>query len=165
MDATILKNKPMSGEYREHFFNSPKGETTTVLFEDNNYEEYCGIFSGGDIQESKVVVNEGIAFVLAKGKGYIFDVNKRAIIYHTEHSYLTDVLSGNTPNVFVASTFTELIVYQNEESWISKRISSDGINLREVANNILYGQVFNFFDWVPFTLNLETYEYDCEWEF
>ncbi len=41
MDAKILQHTPMSGRYKELQFDV-NDQTTWVIFEDEDYDEYCG---------------------------------------------------------------------------------------------------------------------------
>ena len=163
MDAKILKICPLSGTFEELYFDA-YGETVCIKFEDQNYSEYCGIFGGGFGSKSDLAVHEHIAFIISRGQGYIFEINDRKVIYKTENDHLEGVFDTNFNNYFLAYDFTNLYIFDSKLVWSSKRISADGIEIDKIEDGIVYGKVYNFFEWVKFTLNLETFEYICDWE-
>lgn len=163
MNATLLKSRPLSGEFEELIFDI-KDECICVKFEDEDYLEYCGIFGGGFGSHSGLVLLEETAFVLSFGQGYIFDINNRSLIYKTENDALICLKSYEPKKYFVASNQLSIFVFSKQGLvWSSGRVSSDGIKIEEVVNDIAYGKVYDFTKWVDFTLDLNTFEYSCDW--
>ncbi|MBU1168120.1 MAG: hypothetical protein KKD44_01010 [Proteobacteria bacterium] len=163
MNAEILTSHPLSGEFDELYFDS-FGDTTCVKFEDDNYLEYCGIFGGGFGGGSNVSFHDNIAFVVAHGQGYVFDINKRAIIHKTDNDHLKGAIYTDFNNYFLAYNLTNLFVFDSTLVWDSQRVSADGIKIDIIEKGIVTGKVFNFSEWELFHLNLSTFEFKCDWE-
>ncbi|WP_419904529.1 hypothetical protein [Kiloniella sp.] len=112
-----------------------------------------------------LAIEDNIVFLVSFGQGYLFDINGRKLLHKTDCDYLVNIISGKYKKYFIASTLTDIIIYKEDEIWSSDRVSSDGINFTKINNNVLHGEIYDFSNWVPFTLNLETFEYKCSWEF
>ncbi len=163
MDARIMKAHVVSGKFDDYIFDD-KIEHVKILFEDKEYQEYCGIFGGGDGNKSKVIFNNNIAFVISYGQGYIFSIDSRTIIHKTINDRLENVIFLNQNNFFLAHSQTNLLLYDSEKLlWKSKRISADGIRVMRVDKNLVYGEVFDFHDWVNFSFDISKLKYKCEW--
>lgn len=49
-EAILLENRPISGAYPEQWFDA-RGECTSILFEDDNYEKWLGVFGNAQITQ------------------------------------------------------------------------------------------------------------------
>ncbi|MFA6448874.1 MAG: hypothetical protein WCX65_05365 [bacterium] len=162
MNARLLRARPQSGDYEELYFYA-QSDTLCVLFETEDYEEYCGIFGVGCMDYSKVVFDKDIAFIIACGQGYIFDINKRKILHLTQNDTLQDVVITGFNGYFITCDDLSLSLYDTDLVWQSQRVSYDGIELDEVKEGVLYGKVWDLYEWHPFTLDLSSFRYKCKW--
>lgn len=162
MDAILLKNRPPSGELDELWFDA-QGETISVKFEDQDYLEYCGIFGGGFGNRSDLAWFDKFAFVISIGQGYIIDIAERKLIHKTKRDDLVAVQGANFKDYFVAHCNMELYVYGTDLIWTSGRVSLDGIEFDEITNGVVKGRVRDFSDWAEFELDLDTFQYKCDW--
>lgn len=163
MKAEILKIRPLSGQFPELHFDA-YDETISVKFEDQNYSEFCGVFGGGFGSRCDLAQIGWLAFVISFGQGYIFDIEKRELVHKTDCDQLESVLDAKFNRYFVAHSQIELFVYDSGLAWSSPRVSADGILIDEVCDGAVRGKVYNFSEWVDFSLNLENFEYVCDWE-
>jgi len=163
MKAELVKERPISGEYEELVFDA-SGDSTCVKFEDSEYIEYLGIFGIGIGNNTIVAQNNDRAFIISKGQGYVFDINERKVIHKSEEDNLLEVVSPNYNQYFVAYDSFSLFVFKDNLVFENKRITSDGIKIISMENAIIKGQVCDFIDWVDFSLDLSTMDYNCEWE-
>ena len=165
MDLRILKTQPFSGEYTEYNYGSG-AEFTSVLIEKKGYDKYCGNFSNGVCDFSKVVSIDNVAFIIAKGRGYLLDVNSREILLDTLVANFSEIYTNVERGLFIACTNTELYIYgRSELVWNSPRISSDGIRIEKIEEDRILGQIFDFMNWVDFELKLEKFVFVCDWKF
>lgn len=165
MEFEILNALPVSGEYEEYECGSGINFIAIKVIDDN-YSEYCVKFSVGAGKVTKAELIGAILFVIAKGRGYLFDLNKRRLISDSGIGNLTNVFVFDSLGYFVTNNNTDLYVFSvSELLWASGRISSDGIAINSVDNSVIKGQVFDFVRWVDFLLDLENFTYECEWEY
>ncbi len=165
MEFEILTGQPLSGEYEEYECGSGT-DFIVIKILDDNYSEYCAKFSVGAGTTTKAERIASVLFVVAQGRGYLFDINKRVLIADSEIGNLTNIYASDVFGCFVACNNTDLYVFDLFKLvWRSERISSDGITITSVENSVVKGQVFDFSNWVDFCFNLETFTYVCEWEF
>ena len=163
MDARILRTPPQSGDFEEHRFDA-YGECTWVKFEDHTGLEFCGVFGGGIGNRSSLARLGDRAFVISAGQGYIVDIRSRSLVHQTKSDDLVAVASAGRCGRFAAHDLIKFFVYDNGLIWASKRISADGIIIDEVRDDVVFGKVFDFEDWVGFSLDLATFEYECDWQ-
>ncbi len=164
MNATMLKSRPLSGEFEEIYFDF-KDEFICVKFEDHEYLEYCGIFGGGFGSYSNLMLLEEIALIVSFGQGYIFNINNKKVIHKTEKNQLACISLYEPKDYFIACSQIEIFVFSPEGlAWSSKRVSSDGIEIEKIINGVVYGKVYDFTKWVGFKLDLNTFEYSCDWQ-
>lgn len=162
MYAKLLSYLPISGTIEELHFYSDE-DSVCVLFEDNNYDEYCGVFGGGFGNKSDLAIKDNIAFIISNGQGYIFNIDNRLILHKTKCDHLVNVISFENEIKFVACSFTNIYIYNSELIWQSNRVSSDGIIFEKVEKDHLYGKIYDFTKWVDFKLNLNSFDYQCTW--
>lgn len=163
MFVKLMKPSPVSDDIDEIFFNANE-KVARFHFEDFEYDEYCGIFGGGfGVYSCAAHINE-LAFLISHGQGYLFDINKRNLIVETEDDQLSDLIVATSAGGFVTCNQFELYFYGSDRVWRSNRVSSDGIKLDSVSDSLVSGRVYNFERWVPFKLDLVTFDYFCEWK-
>ena len=163
MNVTLLSSPPMSGKYKEYVFGIGP-DFVWVLFEQDDLDAFCGVFEGGEGTQSDVVAAGELAFILALGRGYVFSLPERSLEYQTASERLVLVSPCGAQERFVACSSIELFIYgRNGLLWSSGRVSSDGIEINRIEGCTVFGRVYNFIDWVDFTLNTESFQYSCEW--
>lgn len=162
MEATVLKVPPLSGDMEELQFDA-FGTCTWVKFLDDDQQEFCGVFGGGDGNRSAVAALKNRALVVSLGLGYILDLSTRTVVHKTDCEHLTGVIAVEPCNLFVAHDFTNLLVYRDDLIWTSHRVSMDGIKLEGVDGKLVHGKVFNLESWVSFTLDSSTLDFVCDW--
>lgn len=146
MKAEIPREPLLSGDYPEHWYDAGSF-CTRVLFEDEDYNEWVGVFgqSRDSTGLSKAIqFGQGSsAFILARGQGYIIDINSKALFHKTECDWLQDAIAIPNHNFIVACDWTDLYAYSNEGLlWQSNRIATDGIHFLEATQNYLTGQLW-----------------------
>lgn len=164
MKSEILNTIPKSGSFDEVKFDAA-GDCLWVYFQDSKYLEWVGVFGYGWSGGKCVAHNsDGVSFVIAKGQGYILDINERNLLHKTECDYLKQCIANDNNEIFIATTNLEVYVYnKNGFLFSTERIASDGIEITSCKNNILTGKVYGFDEWFDFRLNLENEKYDCKW--
>lgn len=158
-----MRTPPQSGDFEELRFDA-FGDCTWVRFEDHTGLEFCGVFGGGIGNRSSLALLGDRVFVISAGQGYIFDIRSRSVVHRTKSDYLVGATSAERCGLFVAHDLIRLFVYGDDLIWASKRVSADGITIDEVRNELVRGKVFDFEDWVGFSLDLITFEYECGWQ-
>ena len=100
MHAELLKSIPLSGTYPEVQFDVGIN-STWVKFLDANYDEWCGVFGGGNSNYSCVEFSENSeqAFVVSAGQGYLVDIEERTLRYKTDLDDLTLIAKKKERNV------------------------------------------------------------------
>lgn len=165
MEFKVLTCLPLSGEYEEYEYGSG-GDLTAIKIMDENYLEYCAKFSVGINSKTKVQQLGSVLFVIAGGKGYLFDLSKKCLIEDIQIANFTDVAVSLGKNYFIACNNTDLFVFDSAGLvWSSDRISSDGININSVGDSSVVGQVYDFMNWVDFRLDFDEFVYHCDWKF
>ena len=159
MKAKLLSKRPMSGKYKEHWFDAVN-DCISVLFEDGEYQDWLGVFGCSDIVQNSVVVpfSVGTAIhVVAGGKGYVVDVNTRSLSYHTPCDWLVDAIAVPGRDLVIGCDYTRLYALSSSEQlWQSDRIALDGIQFLTSAQDHLVGQGWQgITEWSPFTLHFD----------
>ena len=162
--ATIIRERPAS--YVPEVSFDARGNCLWVLFEDDEYRSWCGIFGAGNLlNEGQVeLLNGGDCAVLVSGKLYRVDVNQRILRFRSEESELTDFLYVPARDWLVACNFIELFAYGRDgRIWSSGRVSLDGIALQSADDDVVYGYVADHRPVsIPFTLYLEAMYIDSD---
>ena len=163
MNAEILARPPISGTIDEAHFDAV-GRCTWVRFDAQ--EPWCGVFGGGTSNHEAVAFTEGgLAFVVARGQGYMIDVAARALLHKTANDWLADVVVASSTDQFVAADRVELHAYSRAGlDWSSGRVALDEIRLLGSNGPGISGQVSGPDGWVDFSLTVPEFEFRCEWE-
>ncbi|MDJ0830189.1 MAG: hypothetical protein QNI92_10080 [Desulfobacterales bacterium] len=141
MEAEILTRPPLSGDYEEHYY-AESGNTLWVKFLDEEYIEWCGVFSLGWKSHSSVVKipNEPVFLVIAGGQGYFVNANTRELISETKWDDIESIIYNEEADVFVITDGLRLgTLKENDLTWVSDRISLDGISLISSNGPIVKG--------------------------
>ena len=162
MNVKILNKPPLSGLYDEVKVNI-NDKSIFVMFEDSDYNDFCGVFGGGATKYSSATIQNNIAFIVSFGQGYIFNINKRKVMHITTSEYIQNVNSTGYNNFIICNDNDEVFVYKNELIWKSGCISADGIIIDKIDGVIVKGKVNAFTDWEGFTLDLSSFSYNCSW--
>lgn len=163
MKATILSVAPPSGEYEEIALTKD-GSGVWVKFEDEDGAEFCVVFGGGTNDATKVEMLGARAFILAHGKGYVFDAEAKQLILETGAKHYKDCISNRETGQFIACTVTEIDVFADRLLWSSPRVALDGIALLAAENSIISGEVYTVSGWRPFSLDLKKHHYRCDYD-
>ena len=158
-EAILLESHPISGAYPERWFDA-RGECTFILFEDNNYEKWLGVFGNSQITRySTVIPFSGTACVLviARGQGYVVDVNMKELRYKSSCGYIVSAIQVPSRDMIVACDFTDLYTFSSEkELWRSEQIAMDGIEFVKATNSEVQGKAWIADHWQNFTLDVDT---------
>lgn len=163
--ATIIRERPAS--YVPELSFDARGNCLWVLFEDDEYRSWCGIFGAGDLHyEGRVeLLSGGDCAVLVSGRLYRVDVNQRVLRFRSDRSDLTDFIYVPARDLLVACDFIELFAYGRDgRLWRSGRVSLDGIALESADEDQVYGYVTGDYEYVsaPFTLYLDAMYVDSD---
>ena len=157
-EAILLKNRPISGTYPEQWFDA-QGQCTSILFEDDKYEKWLGIFGNSEFTQYSAVILFPVTssvLIVAKGQGYVVDVNTKELRYKTNCDYIVNAIQVPSQDLIIACDFTDLYAFSSKkELWRSDRIASDGIELATAANRDVYGKAWNYDHWQDFTLHTD----------
>lgn len=139
MEAEILTRPPLSGDYEEHNF-ADSGNTLWVKFLDEEYVEWCGVFSLGWKSASSVVKmpNKPVFLIVAGGQGYFINANTRELIAKTKWDDIESIIYNEEADVFVVTDGLRLGTLKNNDlSWFSDRISLDGISFISSSGTVV----------------------------
>lgn len=146
------------------------GNCLWILFEDDDFREWCGIFGAGELHyEGKLQrLNNGDYSVLVAGRLYRVNVNSRTLVFASEERMLTDAIYVPQRDLMIACDFTNLFgYYADGTKWRSDRVALDGISLDRVDNDSVHGffeaDVNEFVP--PFTLYLDDMHIESESDF
>jgi hypothetical protein len=158
--ATLL-DSPMPDKYPEVHFDVA-GLGLWVHFEDDEYEDWTGVFGPGDIAGDDFAIafsNGSCALISSKGKGYVVDVNTRQLTYRTDCRMLFDAIAIPDRELIIACDYTSLYAYScSSEVWHSLRIASDEIEFINATPDALSGRAFIWGDWQTFRLDLDSWQ-------
>ena len=169
MEAEILKTPTLSGDYEEHNF-STSGNTLCVKFTDDEYLEWCGVFSLGikSIYSFVVRIPRKPEFlIIAGGQGYIVNVNTRELVAKTEWDDIQSIIYNEEEDIFVVTDGLRLGTLKNNNiNWQSNRISLDGISFINSGGPIIKGILNDCTDeGCEFEFNLVNGEIKSPWLF
>ena len=168
MEAELLHRPPVSGQYEEHNFSN-SGNTVWVKFFDEEWVEWCGVFSLGWCSGSSVhrVPGKSEFLVLAGGQGYFIDANKRKINSKTKSINIESVIYSSAISKFVASDGSSVGILNGEEiQWCTDRILIDGITFTKSEGVIVEGMLNDLTDdGGLFKLDVTTSEIEAPWLF
>jgi hypothetical protein len=145
--AEIIRERPASAIPEVAF--DAYGNCLWVLFEDDEYRQWCGIFGAGDLQyEGKLQKLSSIDFmVLVAGRLYRVDANCRKLIFASDERMLTDAVYDSKRDLIIACDWTNLLCYDSHGlKWQSNRVSLDGISLDRIDEDCVYGTVNDLSD-------------------
>jgi hypothetical protein len=140
--AEIIRERPAS-PIPEVTFDA-YGNCLWVLFEDNEYCQWCGIFGSGDLSyEGKLQKLRGDDFmVLVAGRLYRVSANDRKLRFASQERMLTGAVYDAERDLVIACDWLTLLCYDSRGlKWRSKRVSYDGITLDRVDEECVYGTV------------------------
>jgi len=155
--AKIIRERPASAIPEVAF--DAYGNCLWVLFEDDEYRQWCGIFGAGDLHyEGKVQRLRNDDFlVLVAGRLYRVAANDQKLLFASEERMLTDAVYDHKRDLVIACDWTNLLCYDsNGLKWRSKRVSFDGISLDRIDEDRVHGTVNDLSDdGASFTLWLD----------
>jgi hypothetical protein len=128
-------------------------------FEDDEYEDWLGVFGRGDVvRERNVAVSfytGGCALVSAWGRGYVVNVNTRQLVYRPESDMLVAAVAIPGRDFVIACDYNHIHAFGcNTQIWRSKRIAGTYVEFLEVTPDAVSGRVTFRGFWKPFTLHL-----------
>lgn len=138
--AQIIRERPMA-TIPEVTFDA-YGNCLWILFEDDDFREWCGIFGAGELHyEGKLErLNNDHFSVLVAGRLYRVNVNSRTIVFASKERMLTDAVYVPQRDLMIACDFTNLFgYYADGAKWRSDRIAFGGISLDRVDENAVHG--------------------------
>jgi hypothetical protein len=155
--ANIIRERPMAAIPEVTF--DAYGNCLWILFEDDNFRAWCGIFGAGKLKyEGKLQrLSNDNYLVLAAGRLYRVSANTRSLVFASEERLLTDAIYVPSHDFLIACDFTHLFgYYADGTKWRSERVSFDGITLGRVVDDSVHGFVDDLNEvGTPFTLFLD----------
>ena len=168
MEAEILNLPPISGEYEEHNF-AHSGNTLWVKFLDDDYIEWCGVFSLGWKSVSSVlkIPDKPVFLIIAGGQGYFINANTRELVAETKSDDIESIIYNEETGLFVVTDGLQLgIMKDNDISWVTDRISLDGISFTDSNGSIVSGILNDCSDeGCKFEFNVASGEIKSPWLF
>jgi hypothetical protein len=155
--AEIIRERPASAISEVAF--DAYGNCLWVLFEDDEFRQWCGIFGAGGLHyEGKLQRLRNDDFlVLVAGRLYRVTANDRKLRFASDERMLTDAVYDHKRDLVIACDWTNLLCYDsNGLKWRSKRVSLDGISLDRIDDDCIHGTVNDLSDeGASFTLWLD----------
>jgi len=165
MKATLLRSRPISGKYHERWYDA-RGNCASVLFEDNEYQEWVGVFGKGGLVGFSVSIpfsTGSAAVVVAGGQGYVVDVNSGELKYRTTCDCLVGASAIPNRDLVIACDHTNLYALTStEQIWQSERVALDGIRFEHATREQISGSVCFPDGWHAFTLHYADWRFECE---
>ncbi len=162
MKVQLLQKCPISGAYHERWYEA-RGDCTFVLFEDENYQEWIGIFGNGSMVEFSLAIpfsTGNAALVIAGGQGYIVDINSGELKYRTECDYLLGAIAVPERDlVIVCDTSNLYALTGTSQIWQSNFDSYNGFKFEQATPEQLSGHVWYHGDTHSFELNYKNWEF------
>ena len=161
MKAQLLKSPPISGTYDERWYDAV-GNCRWVLFEDENYEDWVGVFGQGDwtrFSTALVFSASMSALVVSCGKGYVVDVNSGELYYHTECDSLVGAIGVPNRDLIIGCDFRYLYALTSKGQIWSECIAFDGIQLEQATPDGLLGRAWQIEGWHRFSLKFDGWKY------
>ncbi|QDU73101.1 hypothetical protein Pan97_00680 [Bremerella volcania] len=142
------------------------GNCLWVLFEDDEYRQWCGIFGAGNLHYEGKLQNltTDEFMVVVAGRLYRVAANDRSLRMASEERMLTDAVYDRHRDLIIACDWTHLLCYDaNGLKWKSKRVSLDGIAFDRIDEDCVYGTVNDLSDdGASFTLWLDALYVDSD---
>lgn len=161
MKATILGAPPLSGDIEEISLTKD-GSGLWVKFEASEGSEYCVVFGCGSTEATILDVHGDIAFVLAHGQGYAFDVVAKEQLFKTEQDDFRTMAVDDETGYAIACSCEQIEVFDKQHMWSSGPVAFDGFVLEKTTGGRVTGQAFTHDGWQPFSLDLNTFEFAIE---
>ena len=163
MKAQLLEKPPISGTYPERWYDAV-GECSWVLFEDENYEDWVGVFGQGDMVRFSAALlfdTTAVAFIVSHGRCYIVDINSGELRYRTKGEDLVDIIAVPGRDLIIATdAYTRLCAFTSVgKVWHSGSVAADGIRYKEATTDRVRGQVWQYDGWYSFTLHFKGWRF------
>lgn len=170
MRLQILSHPPISGTYRERHYDAV-GPCTWVLFDDEEGEEWVGVFGSAGLASSSSAVPFGddlgrTVLVVAQGQGYIIDTATGALIRKTPWDYAYPALTVPERDFVVVADVCEIwATYRDRDvpaipvephfTGDPNRVALDGILFAQATPDELTGKVWDMDGWYSFRLRFD----------
>ena len=191
MHAEILRTPPMSGTFTERRFDVSAHANTWVRFEDDEGNEWVGVFGRSEHTAFDAVVPFAIdggrtVLVVAGGQGYVVDAQAGSLVRRTrwfvaeaavavpDHDF---VLVADATEIWATDRVSDRRAWRRDHAWYdfddgapATRVALDGIVFDGVTAAELTGKVWEMDGWYAFRLRLPDLEFTrdervaTEWE-
>jgi len=115
--AEILTSTPISGGYPELHFGNNFNSKLWIKFASKESEEWMGCFSKayeGGLCVALTSEDHTRGFIVAGGRGYLIDIQQRALIRELEdHPLIESAITTTKPNYFLAGTSYSIYVFDD----------------------------------------------------
>jgi hypothetical protein len=191
MHAEILRTPPMSGTFVEHRFDVSAHTNTWVRFEDDEGNEWVGVFGRSGYSAFDAVVPFAIdggrtVLVVAGGQGYVVDARTGSLVRRTRWFGAEGVVAvpdqdfvlvADATEIWVADRARDLRAWRHDRAWYDSddktpatRVALDGIVFDHVTSSELTGKVWEMDGWYAYRVRLPDLEFTrgervaTEWE-
>jgi hypothetical protein len=168
----ILPHPPISGTYRERHYDAV-GPCTWVLFDNEEGEEWVGVFGSEGLASSSSAVPFGddvgrTVLVVARGQGYIVNAVTGALIRKTPWDYAYPALTVPDRDFVMVADVTEIwATYRDRDvpaipaeplfdAGAPNRVALDGIVFDQATPDELTGKVWDMDGWYSFRLRFDS---------
>jgi hypothetical protein len=167
MNAEIIKRNPSIRRLAQVYFGGKKKSGLYVKFTDKTHKKWIGCFAQSEkMGLCKVITdkNESECLVIANGKGYLVDIERKEIIAELDEKHLiVSAIKTNKPEFFVAGMENNIWLI-NPEGKIKEIIPDfyvDGFYLNNQQNNSVTGwlesSISQFEDAIEFKIDLSSF--------
>ena len=177
MKVELLRIPPISGSIEEHAVSASARANTWIRFDDEQGDEWVGVFGGGGLGVGTSVAPFGddggrTVLVLSNGAGYIVDVPRRALVREPDWWFATTAMAlpgrafvavANDTEAWFAHRDHDRRIWRGERAWYRPdgdppfhRLALDGIQFDEVEGETLRGKVWEGDGWYGLSVDLNT---------
>ena len=149
MSAEILTQIPKSGDYPEKHFGENFNSQLWVKFVDNDDIEWVGCFPRQYENFDKVETNltNETAFIIAGGKGFLVDIQKRELCYELDEIPVIESLIVTTnPEYYLVGACYYIYIFDSRQllKCYEPNFIVDGIYLTEQLGHKAIGHLYSY---------------------
>jgi hypothetical protein len=180
MHVRLLTTPPISGTLKERRFDASARANAWVRFDDEEGEEWVGVFGSSELSPLYAVVpftDDGghTVLVIAGGQGYVVDARSGSLIRRTPWDYAHTasavpdrdfVLVADVTMIWAADRAQDRTAWRRDRAWYdydvstpAHRLALDGIVFDRVTADEATGKVWEMNGWYAFRLGLPHLEF------
>src|SRR5690606_1659313 len=170
MKVDFLTNTPTSGTFEEFHFGESFNHSLWVDFDISENTHWLGCFSKSyenGLNEVLFDSEEKTCCVIAGGKAYLIDIERKSLIFETdEHPLIQSIVLSNNPNYYFLGNFYSIYVLNKNGlvKEIEPNFMVDGIYLESQDGTKIIGKVDSaenqYESQLKISVDIESLEFD-----